>query len=429
MPSYDQGIALFIAVLLTVSPAYGQPVPASSDTMIIRLDALVREALEANPSLQASRAQTRAAFARPPQAGALPDPMATFTEMSDGTSVPFGNLGSEIFSWYGVSIEQGIPFPGKRALRSRYAQQEADAMEHQTETAVLQVAAQVKAAYYDLYRMDRSLEIIEKDRELLERFEQIARTQYTVGKGHQEAVLRAQLELSLLQERLIVLQQEREGIIAKLNTLRNRPPDDPLPGRTAPAQPVAFDYTLDALQQTARAQAPQLQTRQSLIDRETTGVQLARRAYYPDFSVMGTYLRRPRLTDMWEIKAGVTIPLYYWRKQRFGVTEARASLEAARQIYQAELQDLLFMIKDEYLKVRTAGRLIDLYGNVVVPQANLAVESALSGYQVGTLDFLRVLSDFTTLLDYELRYHEQVAAYHKTLATLEELTGLALLQR
>lgn len=428
MSSHFRLFVLFMSIWLAAGPAYGQHTPAASDTAVIRLGDLVEEALQANPSLQASRAQTRAAFARPPQAGALPDPEVAFTEMSDGTSVPFGNLGDKIFSWYGVTFTQGIPFPGKRGLQSDYARQDAVAMEHRTETAVLQVAAQVKQAYYDLYLIDRSLEIIEKDEDLLERFEQIARTKYTVGEGHQEAVLRAQLELSLLQERELVLRQNRDGVIAKLNALRNRPPDAPLPGVTAPASPVAFDHTLDGLLRAARMQAPQLRTRQSLIDRETAGVQLARRAYYPDFSVMGTYLTRPRLTDMWEIKVGVTIPLYYRSKQRSGVTEAQASLEAAHQAYQAELQDLSFMIKDEHLKADTARRLIDLYGNVVVPQATLAVESALSGYQVGSVDFLTVLNDFTTLLDYELRYHEQVAVYHQTLAKLEALTALTLLE-
>lgn len=165
-----------------------------------------------------------------------------------------------------------------------------------------------------------------------------------------------------------------------------------------------------------------------MVDRENVGLNLARRAYYPDFTAMYTYLHRPTFTDMWEIKVDVQFPLYFWRKQRLGVNEAAATLEAARQEYQTAAQELFFNIKAEYLMVNATKRLIDLSGTVVVPQATLATESALAGYQVGNVDFLTLLNDFTVLLNYELRYHEQVVAYHKALARLEELTALPLLR-
>ena len=92
-----------------------------------------------------------------------------------------------------------------------------------------------------------------------------------------------------------------------------------------------------------------------------------------------------------------------------------------------ELTLLRYRVKQEFLEAQAAEQLLKLYAQGIVPQSTLALESSLASYEVGAIDFLNVLSNFTTVLDYELGYHEQLAMHEKALARLEELTGLTLI--
>ncbi len=125
---------------------------------------------------------------------------------------------------------------------------------------------------------------------------------------------------------------------------------------------------------------------------------------------------------------GLRVPLYFWRKQRFGVQEAALELSAARAEYSSEKQDVLFMINDNYLSAKTSENLIDLYRDGIIPQSNLSLNSAISGYQVGDIDFLTLLNNLTTLFNFEIEYYRQLAQYHKAIARLEEITGVDLTQ-
>jgi outer membrane protein TolC len=87
---------------------------------------------------------------------------------------------------------------------------------------------------------------------------------------------------------------------------------------------------------------------------------------------------------------------------------------------------LLFKIKDKYLALTTARKLVKLYGTVVIPQSSLSLESAIAGYQVGKVDFLTLIDNLMTLLNYELNYYEQVANTEKAIAGLEPLVGVPL---
>ena len=121
------------------------------------------------------------------------------------------------------------------------------------------------------------------------------------------------------------------------------------------------------------------------------------------------------------------IPLYFWRKQRLGVEEAASKLVEARHTYQARRRDLLFQIKDHYLMARAADRLGSLYKTAIIPQATLALESAISAYEVGSADFLTLISAATILLDYELQYYKQLASYQQALARMEPVIGKTLI--
>ena len=116
-------------------------------------------------------------------------------------------------------------------------------------------------------------------------------------------------------------------------------------------------------------------------------MELSRKNYYPDFTLGFTYFERT-VPEMYGLGLNVKVPLYFWRKQRNELASAKSGLESARKQYDNALTTLYAKIKDGYLVASTADKLVVLYQKNVIPQARLALESAVAGYQVGKVDFV-----------------------------------------
>src|SRR2546421_8904922 len=145
---------------------------------------LVSELLQNNPEIQAARSRFEAATKRPPQAGALPEPTARYTNF--GVGHPFSRLNSNEFAYQGFGVSQEFPFPGKLGLASEEAKREAESEQQNYRSVVLEITARLKVAYFEWRAVQKTIELTRKDSDLLGRFEEIARNRYTVGKGFQQ---------------------------------------------------------------------------------------------------------------------------------------------------------------------------------------------------------------------------------------------------
>ena len=129
---------------------------------------------------------------------------------------------------------------------------------------------------------------------------------------------------------------------------------------------------------------------------------------------------------MYQFQANFKVPIYFWRKQRAGVEEQVSMLSQARRTYESTDQSLHFRIKDDYTMAQASSKLMKLYAQTVVPQGNMALESSFSTYETGSVDFLSVLTNFTTVLDYEMNYYDEALNFALALSRLEEMTGQPL---
>lgn len=414
-----------IAVVVVLSVRAALPVAGAEDRPgfdgPVNLSDLRSYTLENNPDIRSAEQRWRAAQARPSQEGSLPDPMVNTAYHNE--SFDRFTQGSSDFSWLRFGIEQEIPFPGKLSLKEEVATHVADREGAMYRATTLNVLTRLRVAYSDYFVAFKSLEIIGKNKELLEKLTHAAEARYRVGNGLQQDVLRAQVELSTLLGRLTSLEQARQARAAELNAVLNRPPFDAL-GSPAPIEKSSLTYSLDDLERLARERSPYLEAARYEVDRAESSLDLAERQYYPDFVVRADYYNKAALVPEWEIGAGIRVPLYFWRKQTFGVDEAAAGVGEARAGRQSAVQDVLAKIKEFHAQATSADRLVGLYGSAVVPQADRSLTSALAGYQVGDVDFLTVLNSFTVLNEYQLRYYEERANFEKALARLEEAAGI-----
>ncbi len=422
----DAPVANSIATKPSV-PASIPSGPAAQDNTLtgqeITLQQLVAIALARNPGIKSAAERFQAQRARAPQARSLPDPMVSGGWM--GNITPFSVQQGDPSSYRGLTVSQALPFPGKLSLRGKIADREAEAGRWEYEQTERQVVVEVKTAYYAYFYDTKAIEITQKNKDLLQKLENIAEARYRVGKGIQQDVLRAQIEVARIDQKLIVLEQEQDTSRARLNTLLYRDPESPLPS-PAPVKAADFHDTLDDLYAMAHANDPGLERDKRMIESNQYAVDLAQKAYKPDFDVAYSYEQRPDLPDMHGVMVGVNIPVFFHSKQREGVIEASHGLNAARRELDDRLTEVNFEIKQQYLAATAARNLMNLYSKAIVPQSSLALESSMSAYEVGKVDFLSMLENFVYVLNYEVGYYQELSDYETALAQMEPLVNTDL---
>jgi outer membrane protein TolC len=232
-----------IGLLLSIAPglsALGAEPP-------LKLEALIEEAFQRNPEIQAAKQRWEATKATIPQVQSLPDPV-----------VGFGYRGPDIMREGRFQVQQQFPFPGKLGLKGEVASKSADQVDKAYRAIQLRVIAQLKVAYFNLHFIHESIEVVNKNLMILKELEKTAEVRYQVGKGLQQDVFRAQVELSREMERLTSLEQEQHTIMAKLNRILNRPPTTPL-GKPEEPTLTSLPYSLEELTNLVKQQSPLLQ--------------------------------------------------------------------------------------------------------------------------------------------------------------------------
>jgi cobalt-zinc-cadmium efflux system outer membrane protein len=410
------------------APARGQEraqpsgATAGSVSGTLLLDDLVQVAIRDNREIRAAQKKYEASLDRRSVVSSLPDPRLTLASVNAGNPLPGSTLGSQDMSQLGFEFMQDLPAPGKLQLEGKMAQKNADSDSHAYREVQLRVVSQLKQAYYRWHFVRQALDVVDKDNDLLQKFEKIAEARYSIGQGVQQDILRAQVELSSLIKKRVAFEREEGSLIAKINTLLDRSPDSPLASPRDYAK-ASLPASIEELYQAARINAPSLRQDQAAIEKNTLAMELARKDYYPDFSVGGGWYSRAGLASLWTARVDVRLPIYFWRKQRFAVRESAQMLEQARREYEAESRNVGFRVKDDYLMAKASDQLLDLYSKALIPQATLALDSSMASYQVGSLDFLSLLTNFLNMLEQEMNYYEEFANFHQALARLEESTG------
>lgn len=395
---------------------------------VVTLDSLVAEALENNPELRAARARWEASQKRPKQEGTLPDPMIGV----DWQNVTFDSitLEEDPNSMLRFSISQEIPFPGKLSLKEKIASIEADAEGKSYRASERKVAADLKSAYYDWQLTLKAIEITQKNKSLLEKFTEIAKIRYEVGKAAQQDMITAGVETSKFLEQIEVLELRREIIEARINSIMGRPTDSQL-GKPEEPVKVPLPFSTEQAGVLAEKNSPALAMKESLVSSGQESLALARKELYPDFvvglspGIMGG-MDGKGMDGVWEVSLGLKVPLYFWRKQSLGVEEAALNLKGAEEEYKNTNREVQFSVKESYLTARTSEKLMDLYEKGIIPQSRLALESATSGYQTGSVDFSVLLDSLMTVFSFELEYERNLAEYLKALARIEEYTGVEI---
>ncbi|PTR16320.1 MULTISPECIES: TolC family protein [unclassified Nitrosospira] len=395
------------------------------------LRALIAEALENSPEVQAALREREAARQRISPAEALDDPVLEAGVIN--APLASSTFNREDMTMKMIGLSQRLPFPGKRGLRKDVAAKDAEAVEHGYAETVNRVTREIKIAYFDLGLTLELTRLVEKNKSILDEFLHIAEDHYSVGRGNQTDVLKAQTQVSRMTDELLRLARERTTIEAELIRALGRSANMAAP---VPEPPLLNDFNdqslhVESLRAAALAQRPRLLALQSLVARNDKALELARKNYYPDLDVRMSYGQRDnmldgsRRPDMVSLTVAINLPVWRGNKLEPRELESLATRDQALSIYQAQRNEVGAQLRQQVAAAEQTMKSARLYQDAILPQARLTVESALAAYRVNRVDFLTLLDSQMTVFNYEISLVQAMASYNKTLAEIDLLTGKA----
>lgn len=407
---------LFLSMLLAV-PAWSQDRSP--------LDSLLSLALNHNPQLHSLRHRADAAHARVGQVSSLEAPQVGVEFYQTPVSsfpLPYRrNMEMDYFA------QQMFPWPGKLSAMGKAASLGAKMQNEEAVTFERQLIRDIKAAYFELYFIQRQLDLNDKNQLLLRQILDAAMKRYEVGLGNQSDILRIKTEESKAANERLELDKQVAGMEAMIQALVGGNSDRTL-GRLPDLAVEAREWEYDMLVTIALNHRSELRSMQLNKDMFSAEVDAARREYYPDIMVRGMYKAMAEGEDFWALMIGANIPLAFWSKDKYHnrVREMSSHVRHA----EMELVNMRNMVaasvKSAWTTHRASGQQVRLYREQLLPQAEQMLAVSLSDYQTGRTSFIALLDNFRMLLMTRLDMEMAVMKALKSEADLEQALGVDL---
>ena len=458
-------IALLLAVP-TLSTAHAdEPLPDSAPAFFAgneELRAYLVEALENHPLLKAHYEDWRAALERIPQAGALEDPMLSYTQfvITDET-------------YFMLAIEQKFPWFGTRGVRREKAAAEAEywlAHLHEQRNAVFR---EVKMAYFEYAFLMEQLKLVGDQAGIMGESVEVAKAQYEAGWSSEAEVLRMEQDLAKMNDMRRKLEQMEPASRAALNAALNRPQDASL----AAPQPAEFPSeppAAEPLETAIQNNSPALRMFDHTLDAEEKDVELARRKKYPDIALGVDYAldrnmragrtdpfapgRLQTYRDLGRIASGREVPtagtlidlydsFYYkdtergasdeltvtvginlpiWKKKiRAGIAEKEHMANATRWHKEDEQRMLATEARENHFQWNDATRRIALYGEDLLKREETILEGLQAAYASGSeaTSIPEMLNSMRNTMEFKIEHLRATKEKHQAAANLEYLIG------
>lgn len=411
--------------LMLIVFVFGVPVTLKAEQQnnkpIDTLQQTLSYALSNNPGLAALQARYHAMEEISLQQAAIPEPRLSL----NAVNLPIDSfaLDKTPMTQIQIGISQNLPYPGKLALSQQSAQHEAQAVAANVNEARRQLTLSMTKLWWQLLYLEKALQSVKRNRELLNQFVEIAQTKYQIGQGQQQDVLLAQVEVSRLLDNESRLLSQRNMVQAQINSLAGRSKNQNITINFEVSEQLPeidrskFDLAI------AEKQRPDFSQSRSQIAAARSRLDLAKKNYFPDFMLSAIYGWRETETDFANILFSMNLPINTASRQ--DPLRDQRNQELLQQQFQ--LQDMRNRLAAEIdiaiFNYEQAKNQSELYKNNILPQSRQTVEAMLAGYQVNKVDFLNLIRSQVTLFNYETQYWQAFSAAKQAFAELQSAMG------
>lgn len=315
------------------------------------------------------------------------------------------DFGQEAMTQLSVGVTQMFPRGDSRALARRQKQQFGLQQPLLRMDREARVAATVSQLWLEAFKAEESIRLIEGDRALFEQLVDAAEASYAtaLGRARQQDVIRAQLELTRLDDRLTTLNQQKESAQQQLSEWVGELADSTLAGplpilelpasarltdNRSPTQPLSRQHGYAWLRL-----HPAVQAEDRRIDSMATGVELARQKYRPEWGVTAQYgyrsedpMGRER-ADLFSVGVSFDLPLFTSNRQDREVSAAVARAEAVKTDKLLLVRQLMAKLETARAQLKRLDQRQTLYRRQLLPQMSEQAEAALGAYNNDDGDF------------------------------------------
>lgn len=350
----------------------------------------------------------------------LPDPRLKF----GAVNVPISSfdIKAEPMTQLVLGVQQVIPPSGMRAQKREKKLLQAETQRAEYMARALHVLRKLRQAWMEVYYYNQAIAVIEDSKEVFAQLVKITQYQYRAGRGQQQDVVRAQLELSLLDDKWVQLNQKKETSIAELekwagasvknHTLSLLFPELPkLPSVEAMRENIEFH--------------PAMASQKAKLGAARKNVAIVKESYSPTWMVDVSYGLRlgenivnneaVARSDFLSAMVSVDLPFFTEKRQDKRLNARGHELNAASDAIDVKRRELLRTLDSAYANWFRLGQRLEFYKSTVLPQASQYAEAARKAYQSHVSDFSELVRARLRQLDSNLatlRIRVDRAKYH-----------------
>jgi len=417
--------ALIVRITLTSFLLIGvfQPLMAqvTNSPPKLTLDRAILAAVSYDPWLQASKYQQDSLESMSIAAGTLPDPKV---------SLGIANIAAETFQFdqemmtqFKVGVSQMIPRGDSLEIKQQQLKLMSEEFPFLREDRKARLTVKVAEMWLDVYKAQQSIVLIDKDRALFEQLADIAQASYAsaLGKTRQQDIVRAQLELTRLDDRLVRLKQQQEVGIQRLSEwiedlflTEYLQDSDGLPRHKKSAQLIVSEqlpsvkkfFPEDLLTNNKLSSQklseylfdhPALMALEQKIKVSQNGIKLAKQNYKPAWGISAGYgyraddaLGRER-ADLFSVGLSFDIPLFTANRQDKQVRSAISESSAIKTNKWMALRKMIASVEGYRAQLNRLIERRNLYSGKLLPQMHDQVEASLTAYTNDDGDFAEVV--------------------------------------
>jgi cobalt-zinc-cadmium efflux system outer membrane protein len=394
------------------------------------LQDLINTAIDVSPKLSMLRAKRNVAENKIPQNSNLPNPMLMLGLMNLPTNT--FSFNQEPMTQKVVGLQQSIPFPGKLSSMEDAAAIDTLIIDKEIKDAENEIRKNVKNKYYSLSFFRKSIQLAKESKKLLEKISDVVSTKYSVSTANQQNLIKVQLEITNISDRIEDLKSKESSTLSELNALLLKEADSPIQTETFDSIKT-LDITVKQLDSLSRTNRPFLQGIQLSQEKGKLKQKVAEKDYLPNFTLGVQYGQRDMLhktgmaqSDFLSFSLGISLPINYGGKISSKVDEAISMQELYSQQYYQALQYLNGVFGTDVADLNSLKERISLFEGGLLPQAQQNLSSTMASYQVNKVDFINVIDAQNQLFKIETNLYKLKTDYLKKIAELEFLTGTGL---
>ena len=400
---------------------------ASQDVSGISLGDLIEDAFANNPDIQAARANWAQTVEKYPQETALDDPMLNFSYYVESVETRVGP------QEYGIGVSQKFPFPGTLKQKGRVVEKEIEISQIEYEKTARDVIVDLKQAVYEILYLDGAIEITKHNQELLNEILSYAEAQYGNQASGINDAFQAESQLAQSDYDLITLRELRAVQQSVINSILNRPSDEPIFLVAAPIpQPVTIE--ISALDQLVNDHNQEIQIANLKVEKADESIRLAKRMNLPGFTIGANYISTDEAMNRQTIDSGkdpiiigggMSIPLWFG-KNKARVRYAQESKTSAQSKAESVANQMEVNLRKTYFRMENAQRLVILYRDHLIPQAEQSMKIAEEWNRNRQGSISEVLEVQSVWFNFNLAWLRARIDYAQSFSQLERIAGGSL---